>query len=88
METPSSSSAGFTNATALKSGCVNDGLITKEATDNGSSQDRDRCGKSHSLGLLCPPPGLNPSRDGDSPRGVCQLFSKKKIRGQQVNYLR
>jgi hypothetical protein len=72
VETPSSSLAGFTNAATLKGGYVNDGLITREATDNGSSQDRERCGKSCFDGITLPSSMLNPSREGDSSVSDCQ----------------
>ena len=31
-----------------------------------------------SLGLLCPPPGLNPSRDGSGSPLICQVYYEKK----------
>jgi len=55
--------AEFANVVPLKGGNTNDGLITKEATDNGSSQDRERCGKSRFTGITLPSSSLNPSRE-------------------------
>ena len=45
---------GFTDATTLKGGYVNGDWITREATENGSSEYRDRCGKSRLNGITLP----------------------------------
>ena len=92
METQFSPLGEFTDAVPLKGGNTNDCLITREATDNGSSQDRDRYGKSRFNGITLPSSRLNPSRDGIDLHLRCQVKKKytyiNKIRGSELNLVR